>query len=65
MNNQPQVDQKIMKKIEKIQKDRQDGKISFDDAVKAMNEIYQNATRDEHFKLTEKNKIAQQKLATQ
>ena len=29
-----------MKKMEKIQKDRQDGKISFDDAVKGMNEIY-------------------------
>ena len=29
-----------MKKMEKIQKDRQDGKISFDDAVKSMNEIY-------------------------
>ena len=45
--------------MQKIQKDRQEGKITFDDAVKGMNDVYQKARLDDHFKITEQNKIEQ------
>ena len=56
------MDSKIQKKLNKIQQDRQNGKISFDDAVKEMNQIMINAQKDEHFKVTEANKIYQEKM---
>lgn len=59
------VDSKMQKKLRKIQQDRTSGKISFDDAVKEMNQIMINAQKDDHYKVTEANKIHQEKLQLQ
>lgn len=58
--NQPsaKVDKKFMEKMQKIHKDKQEGKITFDDAVKGMNEVFQNARREDVFKSSEAERIA-------